>query len=582
MSEVKKKLSRRDFIQQGLAGSVALSPLSMFLSNVFVDYLSKATAHAQGIEAASLMSMFNFYMTGGPARWMWDLPLSNQATEDLGNPSLITVYGNGGSPGIYKSTLVDGIYLPWFWSGNLPTSNGGVIPAADLAHHMFMIRGVEHASDGHALNANRMLAPVPGPNLPGLVADGSTRSVPSIGITGTNPYFSSAKGLSHLSAPPGTTLLSAAMAPFQQTSSKGLLMNDSTLGLPLGTNGATEDAFDTFFSAMAQNAGSLQRFMPSSFLDRQNAKQLMKRDYDGLATEYTNLQTKYQSLVSRALKSTEVALKIVGVDDVAIPGDANNNHYTMTVRDDSADTLAGRIPIYSGTDLRGIFTDQSDVDPDKTPTEIVNLVDTFILAEYMLKNGLSQSVSGFLTGRLNKLKLDKVHLDGVATLNLLGDFWIDQHEDGAAITLMINTRYFKAISACLYELISVLKTQGMFNTTMINMVSEFSRWPDADGIGTGHGYKGAPFSFINGKVNGAICIGNIGYEKQGGIPLMERGLWGAAAPTIGTRTINAGNVASTVAAIVGVKSPSPNNMALAKVEGDNIIPLVTSRKNITT
>jgi hypothetical protein len=575
MSEVKKKMSRRDFIQQGLAGSAALSPLSMFLSNVFVDYLSKATAHAQGIEAASLMSMFNFYMTGGPARWMWDLPLSNQATENLGNPSLITVYGNGGSPGVYKSTLVDGIYLPWFWSGNLPTSNGGVIQAAKLAHHMFMIRGVEHASDGHALNANRMLAPVPGPNLPGLVADSSTRSVPSIGITGTNSYFNSAKGLSHLMAPPGKTLLSAAMAPFQQTSSEGLLMNDLSLGLPLGTESATQAVFDTFFSAMAQNAGSLQRFMPSTFLDRQNAKQLMKRNYAALAAEYTNLQAKYQSLVSRALESTEPSLQLIGVDDVAIPGNPNNNHFSMTVRDDSNDTIAGRIPIYSGADLRGIFTDS---------TEIVNLVDTFILAEYMLKNGLSQSVSGFLTGRLNKLKLDQVHLDGIAgapTLDLLGDFWIDQHEDGAAITLMINTRYFKAISSCLYELISVLKAQSMFNTTMINMVSEFSRMPYAGGIGTGHGYKGAPFSFINGKVNGAISIGNIGFEKQGNLTLTERGLWGAAAPTIGNRTINAGNVASTVAAIVGVKSPSPNNMALAKVEGDNIIPLVTSRENIT-
>lgn len=579
MSESKKKLSRRDFIQKSLAGSAALSPLSMFLSNVFADYLSKATAHAQGVEAENLMSMFNFYMTGGPARWMWDLPLSNQETEDLGNPMLITKYGGGpsGSPGIYKSTLVNGIYLPLFWSGNLPTSNGGTIAAAELAHHMFMIRGVEHASDGHGLNANRMLAPVPGPNLPGLVADASTRSVPSIGISGTNGYFNSAKGLSHLSAAPGLTLLSSAMTPFQQTSTKGLLINDLSLGLPLGVNSPTEAVFDTFFSAMAQNSGNLQRFMPSTFQDRQNAKDLMKRNYSALADSYDSLKAKYQSLASRALASTEAELKIVGVDDVAIPGDKDNPHFTMTVRNDSSDTLeADAKPIYSGSDLRGICTSQTD---------IVNLVDSFVLAEYMLVNKLSQSVSGFLTGRINKLSLDSVHVNTtsgqVRYQNLLGDFWIDQHDDGAAIPLMINTRYFKAISACLFELISVLKAQSLFNDTMINMVSEFTRMPYSGGLGTGHGYKGAPFSFINGRVNGTISIGNIGYEKQGELTLTERGLWGAAAPTIGTRTINAGNVASTLAAIVGVKSPSPNNMALAKIEGDNVIPLVTSRINKT-
>jgi hypothetical protein len=579
MTDSKKKLSRRDFLQQGFASTAAISPLSMFLSNVFVDYMSKATAHAQGVAPAQLMSMFNFYMTGGPARWMWDLPLSNQATEDLGNPMLITKYGGGlnGAPGVYKSTLINNLYLPWFWSGRLPTSDGGSVPSSELARHMFMIRGIELASDGHGLNANKLLAPIPGPNLPGLVADKSNRPVPSIGLTGTSSYFNSAKGLSHLIAPAGSSLLSSAMAPFQQTSSKGLLINDLSLGLPNGVTSPTEDIFDNFFQAMSQNAGSLQRFMPTTYKDRFNAKVLMKRNYAALSADYTTLQAKYQSLITRALMSTENDLKIIGIDDQPIPGDKDNSHFTMTVRNDSQDILAADDkPIYSGADLRLIFTNQ---------TEVVNLVDTFILAEYMLVNQLSQTVSGFLTGRLNKLSLDSVHVNTtsgqIRHQNLLGDFWIDQHEDGAAIPLMINTRYFKAISACLFELISVLKAQNMFNETMINLVSEFTRMPYANGVGTGHGYKGAPFSFLNGKIDGVISIGNIGFEKQGETVLTERGLWGAAAPTIGTRTINAGNIASTVAAIVGVKSPSPNNMAVAKIEDGAIIPLVTSRRNLT-
>jgi hypothetical protein len=100
---------------------------------------------------------------------------------------------------------------------------------------------------------------------------------------------------------------------------------------------------------------------------------------------------------------------------------------------------------------------------------------------------------------------------------------------------------------------------------------------------TGHGFKGVPFSIFNGKIKKAAVIGNIGYEYSNSNPVHSRGLWGAAASmqSMGNRPLNAGNVASTIASIIGVPSPSPNNISLVSVENDEIKPIITERENKT-
>ena len=588
MGNPKKHISRRSFIQNSIAASASVSPFSIFLGNILSNYIFKSEALAQGLDPQALMSVFNLYMGGGPARWNFDLALSPDAeVMDTKNAMLITQYGQGlnGAPGVYKSINIDGTYLPWFWSGKLPTSNGGTVDSSELARKMLVIRGVEQPTDGHSQNAARMLTPIEGPNVTGLLADASLRPIPSIGLLGSTAFFKSARGVTHATVGASSSMLLSAMAPYvlgsANNSNPGLLIGDAATGIgsPMGISAnQTGEVFDQFFQTMAANSGSLHRYLPSTYQDRVKAKQLLTGQFGDLKAMYNSLALKYQSLINRALFSSEPALQILGIDDQPLPGNKDNPHWKISVQGGGA-TYAGG-PIYSGSDLRSCF------DNTHGGAMIQNLASSFILAEFMLKNKLSQSVYGIISG-IKNLKLDQIHYmnNGVLTplVNEIFDYTLDHHFDGASVPLLMNSRYFKAVAACLYELMTVLQAENLFNNSMFNMLSEFSRSTLSNGVGTGHGYKGAVFSCFNGKVQRPTVIGNIGPEMNQAGPITGHGYWGAAAPleTLGGRKLNPGNVASTVAAIVGVPSPSPNNISLVKVEGDAIIPLITEKTNKT-
>ena len=569
-----KKINRRHFFKQAGIGS---STMYLFLSNVLSNYLSNAVAFAEGTENIQndLISMFNLQLSGGPARWMWDLPLSpNKEIDDLKNHFLITKFGaplSNGASGHYKNIKVGDCYLPWFWSCNLPTTNGHVA-AFELAKKMFMIRGIEHPTDGHALNQGKLLAPIKGVDVPGRLADKSNRPIPSIGLGQTANFFNSEKGLSHVLTNSGRKILSSALAPFLQAE-PGMLLFDRSLGRPIGGNDVYDQVFENFFNAMSDSSKELHRFLPSSYKDRHNAKKLLSANFSDLMSSYYALRDKYTALMKRSLVSNEEALWISGVDNYTINGNQFNNLNKMTVSNAAIQLVAK--PVYTGADLKNIFNED---------TYIRGLVDSFILAEYMISKGFAQNVHGYI-GSMENIIIDKITIENGANSQELTNqtcrYTMDQHYDGANSTLIANSRYFKAISSCLYELMSSLENKGLFNKTLINIQSEFSRSTYANGEGTGHGYKGVPFSFIHSGIESPIVIGNIGYEKESGNTLIERGVWGAAAEveSIGNRHIVAGNVASTISNILGVESPSPNNMGLAKLENNKIIPLINERKN---
>lgn len=581
MSDSGKKQSRRDFLRQSLMASASVSPLSLFLSNMASHYITNATALAQGIPPSQMMNMFTLYLGGGPARWVWDQALSPKSEiADLKNPSLITKFGQGfdNAPGVYKSVSIDGVYLPHMWSGKIPTVDGSV-PMEELAHHMLAIRGIGNPNDGHDNNASKLITPVSGPNIPGLLSDLSTRPLPSVGLTGSSPFFKSSKGVSHISVSESGNMLYAALSPFtlsrRISGQDGQLLYDGDFGLPRGTASSTEALFDQFFTAMSQNSGALHRYLPSTYQDRRNAKRLMMQDFSSLSSVFSNLTLKYTTLVQRCFNDSSLFLE--GVDDSPVVGNKDNPFLNIQCETPS---VSGR-GRYSGADLRMSFSNS---------TAVIGLVSSFVLAEYMLTMKYSQSVMGMVRG-INSLQFDQLtSVDNLgnslsASNNEIGAFSLDQHFCGASSLLLMNTRFYRAISACLYELISVLKnTDGnMFNKTAINIISEFSRNTFAGGAETGHGYKGVPFSMFSGMIKKAHVIGNIGYEFNNTTALTSRGLWGAAASmqTMGDRPINAGNVASTIATVIGVPSPSPNNMSLVKIEDNEIKPLVDEKENIT-
>ena len=268
----------------------------------------------------------------------------------------------------------------------------------------------------------------------------------------------------------------------------------------------------------------------------------------------------------------------LAIDLLSLPlvGDKNSVFFNLQCETLS---VSGRGK-YSGSDLRSAFTQQ---------TYIGGLVSSFVLAEHMLTKKYSQSVIGMVGGIQNLLFDQLYSIDSNGnnlnqSSNERGSYSLDHHFCGASTLLLLNTRFYRALSACLYELITVLKnTDGnMFNRTAINVISEFSRNTMPGGGETAHGYKGVPFSMFNGLIKKAHVIGNIGYEFSGSTPLTNRGLWGAAAPmqTMSGRPLNAGNVATTIASVVGVPSPSPNNISLVMIENGELKPTINEKENI--
>jgi Protein of unknown function (DUF1501) len=554
----RNELDRRNFMKSLLVGTGAVlsTPFEIYLSNVMIHFLQKSYALAADDLAAFADKKFiHLSMVGGAPRWYWDQPLNPNGNDNMGaaNQMLITrMTNNGGmaTGGSYATTKIGNFYLPHMWSGNIPTPNGGSAPMANLAQNMLSIRGIDLQADGHDSNRYKQTMVASGSSLLGLVAEQGKTPIPATAYGSGAHYYASSKGVGQVESGSGSPLTDF-LNPFLNGSS-----------LQSVSNTTLEASIDRVLRSMASVSSSKHKFLPTTYEQRLNAKTLLKKDFGNLQASYNSLVNKYENLISRSFGDS--AFHLAGVEDSFINSEMYNRNFTVGA--------GGEVWSVPG-DLRGL-TDSG--------TSIAALSASMAVAEYMVTQGFSSSV--------NVLSGDFVNVNTTGGQNIAAsnapapnrkNISIDCHESGCFSNLLLQTRNYRAHSACLYELINSLKavstSQGsLFDQTAIAVTSEFSRAPRTDGSGSDHGFAGTNYVIYSGAIPELTVVGNVGDHSQG-----YGGKW-AAAPVseLGGRTALIGNVASSFTTILDLKSPTPNDASFVYRKDNKVYPAFKGPKNV--
>ncbi len=550
-------MNRRKFLKQSAqgfgAGWLLYSPLAYFLSHIMNGYTYRAEAQAIGGEGAydNSMKLINVCMNGAPSRWFWDCPLRPNGSSDgfrynaqndpktsmlitRLNPALSTHEGIAGYCGEYATHQVNGVHLPYLWAGKIARPGGGSAQMDLLAKNMLMMRGL-HTLDGH-VNAGLPVAPPGGASLGGILAESSNKVFPAVGYRTDKRFYRSSKGIPMeylASSRPLTKLFS----PFDLLTTV-LESNSSSVG----------DAMDVALEAMKRQAGDRHRMFPNSYIQRQNAKRLMKLDYAQLNTVYNSLVAKYQSLLSRSFG--EASLRLAGADDVPLVGQDQVNPFRTEI--------AGTFGYYTGADITSMLT---------TGSNIEYLAPGFAVSEFMMTGGsmFQRDFSSFANIVLGASFRGAQNVDAAGGTTVIS---VDAHASGAYVQLVSFSRYFRGLSSCLYELIEQLKSRAtpdggnLFDKTVITLTSEFARDAWDDGKGADHGPAGSNYSILSGQIKNTTVVGDIKIEATQA--LQKRNTWGEAAGlvTLGGQKAGYGNAVSTVASLLQIPSPAPNNPPL--------------------
>ena len=545
----KSSIDRRSFLKNSIIGcGIAVSnPAKIFFAGLFSQYMKKAYSQSQfsyngsGSGEISINSaisndfrLINLMITGGAARWMWDLPLKPESTSPFYTNGYVGTTLNSLHNPVYNTVTdsrFNGIQMPALWGGNIPRPGSGSTAMANLAKHMLMIRGVNFLLDSHDLCKVLQLAPENSHSITGLVADNATTGVPAISMRDEIAY-ASAKGISNiplnrLSAP---NPLSKALEPFTGSSNLTEISNQQV-----------GDAIDNLINLMSSTAGARHEYLPTTTLEKNNAKALMKKSFGDLQQAYNDIHNKYEDLFSRSISDSNFQLE--GLEDQVLAGSASEAKYAIEPN-----------TRYVGTNLNNIFT---------SSTSCPDLVAGLAVAEYMVLNDLSSSVN-ISAGGFSGLEFDALQNMTDNTVNAVTKgMHFDHHQSGAVFSLLFHTKYFRGLSACLYELTQKLKSKTlkngkkMFDHTVISVCSDFNRSPRNDKSGSDHGWRGSNYTIISGMNTQCEMVGNITRTLGGSYA----GTWGKAAPIVENNNTELiiGNACSTVAEMLEVTSPSPNS-----------------------
>ena len=556
MSSEKKnfELDRRSLLKNILVGTGIGSSgvMNTFLTNMMINFMQKGTAQAAGGDPAfEDFKFISLSMNGGLPRYYWDLPINPNGNDQMvANPMVVTKFNRDGSSA-YVNTKVGNYFLPHIWSGNIPTINGGVAPMKNIASNMLIMRGIDLTIDSHEIDRFRQVNPIPGGiSLTGLVADAASTPIPAIGRNGGGNYYNSEKGIAYFEMG-GSNPLTTAISPF----------TPSNLKIPFN-NAAVDQAIDQALLKMTANAGNKNKFLPSSFNARFNARKLMAKQFGNLQVEFNSLVVKYRGLITRSF-APSANLILQGVEDRSIAGNGSVRH------------RIGEAENYTGADLL-LTTDDR--------TLISDLAEGMAIAEYMVINGLSSSVnfqSGGISNFLVQQSINSTTKAIMRTNSRMG-FSTDAHFAGSDVALVVFTRYYRAISACLNELISKLKntkTSGgnLFDKTVIAVTSDFNRLPRIDAAGADHGWQGSNYTLFSGMINDLVVVGNVKTTDAA-----KRGTWGLAGglTEIGGREAILGNAASTVSNLLEIKTPTPNDSPFTTKDKGKMKMMITSLKNV--
>ncbi len=538
--------SRRAFLKNtaGLGAGLMFSELLQI-------YLgAEQTLFKQAYAASPTSRRFiNFHLQGAPPRWLFDQwltpyandPVLSSSNAALWNPGFATAFAS--NEFVYRTTTYRGVRVPHHYDVPVTLSSGSV-PLSNLLDNMAVIRGFNSLSDGHEVNAPLQLYPDPAyPSLNGLAADQRRDRIASVvtSLTSTHPFVSGI-GKSptlvtdHYQTAKGGSLFGL-MKAFQKTAagSQGLTNLDSISDVM----SMFEDAAKASIKANnARGTAMVDHLRATKDLSMMAVQSL-------LATQWSTLWAKYNGTVQANAKILNFT--IPGVTDQAITTPASEFKNFNTRGD-----------LEANWDLRQMLN-RSDL------VACQNMVRSFVIAEYCLKNDICGSLA---LGGGDFLGNVKFRLAGAST-DQSTSIGTDQHDVPGRAAVLLSTSYYRGLSAGLLELVNALKATPsasgatLFDDTVIQISGDFARSPKYSPTqtatynlsGSDHGWQSQVTTLISGLIDKPMIVGNIsanhGYTNY-------RGLWGvgSAVNFNGSKEIlSPRHVAAVISNMLGGQNP---------------------------
>jgi hypothetical protein len=559
-------MNRRKFLKKSAgigAAALGADPIRMFLASILESAFHSAYAQQNAENHFNESKYISLYIQGGPLRNHWDYVVKPRGDADpfLHNKSTLNnsffinslkvdesaAEGFSATHRLVKDDA-SGLYLPALWESRIPLSaTGASAPMLNLAQNMAVLRGIKMA-DSHSLSRTLQTAPLGRDSIGGMVADQSQSPLPAVNL-GSYNLFRSEKGLAQ-------TVLSASEANPVGTALNAF--STSSHGSSIYSGGGVDRVLDV----MGRVSSREQKLLPVSYFDRLNARKLLSKSLSDLIGQFPSIQAKYELLVARAL-SQEFALP----DSDGLPlAPRKTAHFRYTSTDG----------VYlMNSDLTKIFTDNSTIKSLSSAMAVAEIMLTGCDLKFAFSSYLNLGIGGLL-------EISLPIGNGSTESGTIDFFENDSHYAGNLVHLYAMHRYYRAISACLYELVSKLKSVSipggtLFDKTVIDVNSEFNRVGGESGYSTVHGGDYSGRTLFSGMIPKLTIAGNIfsrgTYYGPGGL--------GAPVKGFGGQIAGIGNVCATVASLLGVKAPTPNHAPfLIRGSGQKAVLAVEGPQNV--
>ncbi len=467
----------------------------------------------------------NIQMPGGSPRWYFDQPLNpfnKNADVIKGNfGTLLKKSGSSARPILAGKKIDFGgqeVFMPPVW--NLKSAATG-IEFKDLLNDTMMIRGVNMELNSHTVNRTRIVRPVASsPSIHGLLADKSELPIAASGLSGTygTQAFKSEKGTSIVQVNPGTPIPDL-IAAFQQDVTKADELQPSTKQI---------------ISALDRYAASNN--FPSLGAEKQQmaAYDMFARKLDSFNARWQGLYKKYRDIIAK-----EIRAPFPDVTDVGDTSDESVFYNTNTNR-----PVKGSLKSTIGTN-----------------THINQTAQAFAFAEFALTENISSSVTVDASTQV---------MQGVVGH---GNVTCDQHRVGSCASVFYTSLFYRSLLGCITELRAALTTAGIYDRTLIHIMSEFSRTPKKDGSGADHGFLGASTTLISGMISSPGLIGNIRHESANNSTKSRYpGTWGESGNFFPgeNRAILNDDIVNTVCNILDLPQIAVKGQSLISQNGGNV------------